>query len=499
MSRKLLVIGLDGVEAPVLEGLMADGELPALRAVSERGVSTPVHATGMQTLPGAVWQDIFTGTSVGEHGDYYPSRLHTGDDEPRAIDPAQHGGTYVWDEAARRGLRSIVVDGPLTTVYPGISDLVTMICEWHAHDINYGRCSHPPELIASLEEQHGVRPYEQCDFLLDGTDQSYRNLVDKLRTEAGVKADMVAGLMADQPWDLAMVCMSQGHCVGHQMWGFHDDVRNGRDHRGLGSAVTDVYRALDDAIGRLVDAAGEDTDVVVFTSHGMENFIGGPQLIPGVLRAMEFGDPRKVPSWLRPHVPTDTIHGLFDRFPKLLRLADVAGAFRPVLDEKVKVIALRNNRVGAIRVNMIGREPNGVVEPGDAAGVIDGIVTELEALRHPVSGEPIVAACHRAADYYGPDHHPDLPDLMVAFRQDLGLLDTAVSDRLGDITSPPWITKVHRTGDHSDASRLWASVAGVDASRFTGLTSLDLTPLVLEVLERSRPEPALASEPGQSA
>jgi predicted AlkP superfamily phosphohydrolase/phosphomutase len=493
MSRKLLVIGLDGVEAPLLDELIAEGALAALAGLAERGVSTPLQATGMQTLPGAIWQDIFTGRSVAEHGDYFIERLHTGEAEPRGIDPTQHGGTYVWDEAARRGLRSIVVDGPMTTVYPGISDLVTLVCEWHAHDVNYGRCSHPPELIAKLEERYGVRPHEQCDFLLDGTDQKHREFIDKLRIETGIKAEMAAGLMADQPWDLAMVSMSQGHCVGHQMWGFHDDLRSGRDHRGFGTAVIDVYRAIDDAIGRLVDAAGDDADVVVFTSHGMENFIGGPQLIPDVLRAMEFGDPRKGPSRLRQLVPANVIHRVFDRFPKLLELTDRLGAFHPVLGENVEVMAVRNNRVGALRVNMIGREPNGVVDPNDADAIIDRIITELEALRHPVSGEPIVTACHRPADYYGPDHHPDLPDLMVAFRQDLGLLDAAVSERLGPISSPPWITRVHRTGDHSSASHLWASVADVDRSRLTGLDSLDLAPLILELLERSRPEPVLAA------
>jgi predicted AlkP superfamily phosphohydrolase/phosphomutase len=479
-ARRLLVIGLDAVEAPLLREMIGQGELPNLAAIAERGVSTPIRTDCMDTLPGAIWQDILTGRSSGVHGDYYPVRLHTGESEPREIDPTQHGETYLWDEAARRGLRSLVVDAPLTATYAGISDLVTMVCEWHVHDSNYGRSSHPPELIASLEATHGTRPTDRCDFLIDGTIAGYRDFIDHLETEASVKADMVIDLMAQRPWDLCVVGMSQGHCAGHQLWAFHDAARSGQDHRGLGDGVRRVYRALDDSMGRIIAAAGE-VDVVVFTSHGMDNYVGGPQLIPAVLRAMEFGDPRKVPTWLRPLVPSRAIHRLFDRVPRMLRLTDLAGVFRPVVDDSVTAIALNNNRCGAIRLNVIGREPKGAVEPSAVDAVADRIATELQALRHPVSGEPIVLACHRPLDAYGSDHHPDVPDLMVAFRQDLGLLDCAVSPTLGEIRVPVWTRQAHRTGDHTDHSHLWADVDSLEPERLHGLNSLDLADLILEL------------------
>lgn len=484
--RRLLVIGLDAVEAPLLFEMLEQGELPQLSAVATRGVSAPLRTDCMDTLPGAIWQDILTGLRSGQHGDYYPVRLHTGEREPRRVDPAQHGGTYVWDEAARRGIRSLVVDQPLTSTYPGISDLVTMVCEWHVHDSNYGRRSHPPELIATLEAVHGTRPNDRCDFQVDGTTATYEAFIDHLETEASVKADVVIDLMAQRPWDLCLVGMSQGHCAGHQLWEFHDAARSGRDDRGLGDGVRRVYRALDSSIGRIIDAAGP-VDVLVFTSHGMENYVGGPQLLPAVLRGMDLGDPRKIPTWLRPLLPRGAIHRLFDRIPKLLRVSDRAGAFRPVVDQNVAAIALANNRCGAIRLNVIGREPDGAVEPAAADDLIDRIITELEALRHPDNGEPIVHACHRALDAYGPDHHPDVPDLMVAFRQDLGLLDRAVSPTLGDIHVPVWTRQTHRTGDHTDHSHVWADVADLRHGRLDDLSSVDLADLVLDLASAASP------------
>lgn len=482
VSQKLLVIGLDAVEAPLVQELMADGHMPNLAAIAANGVSRPVQTTCMDTLPGAIWQDIFTGRSAGDHADYYPERLHTGDAEPRPIDPSQHGGTYVWDRAAERGIASIVVDPPLGSTYEGISDLVTLVCEWHVHDSNYGRVSHPLSLMAELEARYGTRPVDRCDMLIDGTNEAYAGFIDHLEREATVKGEMVADLLTNRPWQLGFIGMSQGHCAGHQLWQFHDAQRAGRDDGGLGDGVRRVYRSLDQALGRILDAAPGDVDVVVFTSHGMENYVGGPQLLPDVLRALDFGDPRKVPGWLRPLVPSKSIHRVFDRFPVLLRATDKAGAFRPVVDESVKALTVRNNRCGAIRLNIEGREPDGAVAPDDVESLTANIVKAIESLRHPDSGEPIVQACHRARDVFGPDHHPDIPDLMIAFRQDLGLLDAAESELIGRIERPVWTKRAHRTGDHTDASHLWASVQGGDDTRFDGLTSLDLAPLILDLL-----------------
>lgn len=482
-ARRLLVVGLDAVESSTLHDMIEAGDMPNLAVIQAAGATAPIRTMCMDTLPGAIWQDILTGRCAGQHGDYYPVRIHTGEAEPRPIDPTLHGGTYVWDVLAKAGIPSVVIDPPLASTYPDISDLVTLVAEWHVHDSNYGRCSHPPELIAELETKHGARPVDRCDFLVDGSDSSYHDFIEHLEVEASIKTKVAVELLQERPWEFAFVGMSQGHCAGHQLWQFEDAAQRGADDRGLGHGVRAVYRALDRSIGELVATVGADVDVLTFTSHGMGNYVGGPQLIADVLRALDFGDARKVPSRLRPFVPSKAIHRVFDRFPQLLRKVDQAGAFRPVVDETITATTLGNNRCGAIRLNVKGREPNGAVEPADVDATLTSIEGALLSLQHPDSGEAIVSACHRA-DVFGPDRHPDLPDLMVAFRQDLGLLDSAASDQLGTIARPVWTKRAHRTGDHTDHSQLWAAIDGVEASRLSGLTSLDLAPLILRLMER---------------
>jgi predicted AlkP superfamily phosphohydrolase/phosphomutase len=74
-----------------------------------------------------------------------------------------------------------------------------------------------------------------------------------------------------------------------------------------------------------------------------------------------------------------------------------------------------------VRINLAGREPYGVVAPGDEyEALLSEIQTELLALRDPTTGSPILDQVIRASDLY---HGPMLdrgPDLLVVPAQGFG-------------------------------------------------------------------------------
>ncbi len=299
-TPKLLVVGIDAAETPVLLDLMSAGRMPVLAALSARGVSAPVEASCMSTLPGAIWQDILTGRSAWRHGDYYPSRLHTGEDAEREIDAQMHTGTYYFDRAAAAGRRAIVIDQPLVPPYEPPFDL-TLVSEWHVHDAIWARGTYPTVLLSELEERFGTRPYDRCDTNHTDSDESLRAFAGMLREELSIKIDMVEHLMTTRPWDLCAVGISQGHCAGHQLWHLHDAARTavGPDEVAH-DLVTDVYEAIDASIGRLIETAGPDCSVVIFASHGMENNVGGPQFLSPLLEAWGYHRPDPRPSRAAP-------------------------------------------------------------------------------------------------------------------------------------------------------------------------------------------------------
>ncbi len=205
----------------------------------------------MDTLPGAIWQDVATGQESHRHGDYYPIRLHTGEQVIRSIEPTMHADRYYWTAAARAGRRVAIVDQPLVPVLPTVPE-VTQIAEWHVHDQLWGSGSNPPGLFAELESRFGRQPIDRCDFAHRGTLDGYVSWTEELRRQLTTKTAMVEDLLAHEAWDLFSVAFGEGHCAGHQLWHLHDETwwSHPADcperHRGL---LDEVYVALDTALG----------------------------------------------------------------------------------------------------------------------------------------------------------------------------------------------------------------------------------------------------------
>jgi predicted AlkP superfamily phosphohydrolase/phosphomutase len=68
--------------------------------------------------------------------------------------------------------------------------------------------------------------------------------------------------------------------------------------------------------------------------------------------------------------------------------------------------------LGFLRVNLRGREPKGVVEPGpDYLQLLERVESDLKRLIDPVSGRPAVRYIARTVDHYSIKPHESLPDI----------------------------------------------------------------------------------------
>ena len=155
----------------------------------------------------------------------------------------------------------------------------------------------------------------------------------------------------------------------------------------------------------------------------------------------------------------------------------------PLDSPATRAIALPSDINGYVRLNLKGREPYGSIEPGAAAeAALSDLREALLELRDPASGEQIVTTVLTAEEAFGRDRHPDLPDLMVGFRSDLGPLEACVSDRVGLVRAPHQI--VNRTGDHTPEGRLWIVGDGFEqAGAMPTANGLDLAPTILSLLD----------------
>ena len=79
---------------------------------------------------------------------------------------------------------------------------------------------------------------------------------------------------------------------------------------------------------------------------------------------------------------------------------------------KTTVFPIPSYYLGFLRVNLQGREPEGVVARGDEYNrLLDRVQADLERLVDPVSGAPAVRSVARTVDHFGTDIPDTLPDI----------------------------------------------------------------------------------------
>src|SRR6185312_13305654 len=106
-----------------------------------------------------------------------------------------------------------------------------------------------------------------------------------------------------------------------------------------------------------------------------------------------------------------------------------------------------NHAHGGIRVNLVGREPNGKIKPGaELETLCSGLTEELMKLVDLDTGKRVVARVLRTDDLYAGEHRDLLPDLLVEWSSHAPISKIRLgSGRIGEIAGE---YRFCRTGDH---------------------------------------------------
>ena len=111
---------------------------------------------------------------------------------------------------------------------------------------------------------------------------------------------------------------------------------------------------------------------------------------------------------------------------------------------------------GYVRLNLRGRERDGIVDPADADALLDEIADGVRSFRH-LDGSPAVASVERVADRFGSgDRAHLLPDLLVRWVDTPATaLDGLRSERFGTVRRHG--VGSGRSGNHTEGDA-WALV-----------------------------------------
>ena len=500
-SPKVLLIGLDAAEVSLIEQWSAEGHLPNLRRLMTDGAMTHMRSAAAE-FPDEVWPSIYTSTNSAQIGKYYYIQPKLGTNELELMDDVPRHGKQFWLAASEAGRKCAVVDVPKIGLGPPVNGI--QLTNWGAHATRCDTASNPPELVEQVIARHGRYPLHSCDA--HGLKpQEYRELRDQLIDGVEKRTELLLDLLGSDDWDLFFAAFSETHCSGHQLWHFqdpHHPLFDPEDREGLRDAMRDVHVAVDRGVGHLVEAVGPETSVVIFSGHGMRAQYHGRDLLPILLEMWGMAqaenaepDPSRERNvafkkgWVRTlkdSVPIQWQYAVKKMLPSKLEdaiICRVMGAER--LPTTWRAFYVPNNDLtGAIRVNLNGRDPGGLVAPGrEYDELCDWLSTRLLELVNCGTGKPAIDKVSKIHDLYDGPYLDKLPDLTALWRQEAPI---------EELYSPGYgtVRGAHndlRTGGHAAEGFMILRSARGSLGDTAGANAKDVAPTVLDLLDVAIP------------
>ena len=476
-AAKVIVIGLDGADRRLVERWSDTGDLPVLQSMRARGAYG--HLTGFPALgDDSTWASFYTSVSPGRHGRYFWQYLDRGTYEGRLCRHLKLPVEPFWAALSQSGLRVAVLDVPKCPLTTGLNGI--QIADWLVHGRDYTEtCSWPPELAETLLNRFGDDQTDRAgtnewlcwlQSLPEDKIAVFRNyLLDGLKK----KTEFASELLEEDNWDLFLVVFKEAHCIGHQCW--HLTESSGEaDKTGLADdPVKEIYRALDSAIGEIIRHAGPETTVIIFSDIGMDSNETAEHFLDQILQRLE----------TRLATPRQRARLAARRMKrKILSITGGSGK-RTRKDPRADRLAYQvehNELSGAIRINLIGREPAGTVLPGaEYEKLCKSLTNELLALRDPRTGDQLVESVVSAREVYPGENQHRLPDLFAVWARE-GPIIGAISGLVGTLTAAD---PGYRPGNHVLGGFYVAAGPTVLPGHHHGPASImDLAPTVARLL-----------------
>jgi predicted AlkP superfamily phosphohydrolase/phosphomutase len=443
LGGRTVVLGLDSVDLLLVQRWAAQGELPFLAKLIENGPLVRLAALS-RVLQGALWPSLLTGLDPGQHGLYYHNQLTNGTYQIDGMRADRVTAERFYEQLGAHGVRSAIVDVPADLPAANFNGL--QIVDWGAEFQFWHFETRPATLKQEIEAQFGSHLFTDYGRTGDSP-ASHLRLSAKLEEAVRVKTTLIRQLLERPDLDLIFAVYGEPHKAGHFFWKYMDPSHP--DHveteAALEGALLRLYRLIDAELASLAGQLRPEDNLIVLSDHGMQACYRGEHFLGAILDRLELGKSATASQLGGPFRPSLTDRVL-TRTRRALRraleriLPAQAASMRQRFGEAAKIdwsetlaFGLPTDRNSYIRINLHGREPQGIVTPGrEYAALLDRIEREFRALINAETGEPAVEEVFRVHEIYPGPRADDLPDIAILWRADapINVLESPAIGRL---------------------------------------------------------------------
>lgn len=496
--RRVMLVGFDGATLDLIQPWVQAGLLPNFARLMEKGAYGPLESTIPPVTP-AAWGTLATGVNPGKHGvyDFFARRSNSYD--TYVVNSKDRHGPTLWGLLSQAGYRVTILSVPASYPPDPVNGVMVSgeLTPNEAEDASF-----PPELLQELKRAVPKFEFHPPGIFSKGKEVEFVQSVldwDKMTFEA------TEYLMKRDSWDFLFTVFIGTDIISHWMWremvtqGASVQTNDSMVRDTLAHAIENVYRQEDEILGKLLEMAGEDTYVMVVSDHGFGSLdyylhLNTWLVQNGYLRF------KRTPEVLLKHLAFKlglTPLNILEMFRKLHlagRVQQTAGDHNEALRRVIKHVFLSLDDIdwshttvytrgfaGPLFVNLKGREPQGIVEPGEEfEAVIKKLEADVRKIKHPVTGEPFVSQTLRTEDAYHGPYVKLAPDFGFAMN------DPSIQPfGVHDFASNRWFEPTpDRTGTHRMNGIFFLQGPGIEpGTRVEGASLMNVAPTILALMD----------------
>lgn len=381
-NKRVLVLGLD-CASPDLVFNQFKADLPTLTQLAANGTWGELgSSTPCITIP--AWSSMMSSRDPGVLGVYgFRNRADYSYDNMVTANSGSVKVKRVWDYLGEAGKQSVLIGVPQT--YPPrpinghlVTDFLTPGTE--------SAFTYPAIFKQEVLNLTPDYKFDVKGFRTDNKTALLRQLMDM--TEVQMK--LVKHMLTEKPWDFFMHVNIGVDRMHHGFWRFHDPQhRLYEPDNPFQNAIRDYYKMMDAFLADLMTRVDDDVTVLVVSDHGVTRMDGGICINEWLLQN----------GWLTLKTPPTP--------GQLVKIEDAD------VDWSQTRAWSSGGYYGRVFLNVVGREPNGVIPAEQYEQTRDDLAAQIAAIPG-ADGEHLNTTVFKPEDIYQQVNNV-APDLLVYF------------------------------------------------------------------------------------
>lgn len=487
---QIIIIGLDGATFDLIMPLVKAGRLPTLARLLANGARGRL----ISTIPPATvpaWPTFMTGKSPGKHGvfDFFKRDAQG---RRKLVSARDINGPTLWRLLSDNGRRCIVLNVPCTYPPEAIDGVLVSGMLTHAG----GQYVNPPEMAAQLDAwTGGYRVNPRAEYVRTPFDRD--ELIRELHQVSDIQKQAFIKLLQTQPWDLAMLMFRATDVIQHKLWHKPQDVAEMYEF--MDAALAEILAVTDDAHTFLVSDHGFGVQEKLLHINYWLREQGWLEIRRKKKDASTLDEPTRRSGqdsagraallrwWLtrlgvsrggvRKLIPQSAWPYLKRIVPRRIHRWMPASSYE--LDwshTRIFSDSSFTQETQALRINLRGREPGGIVELGEYQSFRNQVIRALQELQDPENGAAVVAEVYKGDELFAGPYVDNAPDLVLKLHDGYRMI--------GDLEARQYISRLSPVlGCHRPDGIFIATGNGIASDLDLGELSIaDVTPTLLHLM-----------------